>query len=149
MDTIRYRDIRSVEASESLDNRSVGTPWWIASMPCTMVSSGICASSRGRGDPGLHWLSRFTSAPRMEGRQWLRWLRGVCIGIFVTGGMLLAAYGWNSRSGHLRDRAMLAAVAHELDLNQICIELLSLAHQEYEVTGNPDAMTALLLLYKL
>jgi hypothetical protein len=77
--------------------------------------------------------------------KWLRWLRGTSIGIFVTGGMLLAAYGWNLRSGHLRDRAMLTAVAHELDLNQICIELLSLAHQEYEVTGNPEAMTALLL----
>jgi hypothetical protein len=81
--------------------------------------------------------------PKCRGRKWLKVARGVAIGVVIAGGTFVSTYGWNERSGHLRDRALLTAVAAELDLNQIYIELLSLAHQRYEVTGNLDAMTAL------
>jgi len=81
--------------------------------------------------------------PKCRGHSWWKWIRAVCVCTIITSGAFVSTYGWNVRSGHLRDRAMLTAVAAELDLNQMRIELLSLAHQTYEVTGNPDAMTAL------
>jgi hypothetical protein len=83
--------------------------------------------------------------PRYGGHRWCKWARAVSVGSAIAIGAFISTYGWNVRSSHLRDRAVLTAVAYELDLNQMYIELLSLAHQEYEVTGNLDAMTALCL----
>lgn len=64
---------------------------------------------------------------------------------FLATGGLLTTYGWNLRDNYFNDRARLVAMAAELKLNRMRIDILSLRYGEYKTTDNPEKMTALLL----
>jgi len=75
----------------------------------------------------------------------LKLLKAGLASILLATGGLLTTHGWNLRDNYFNDRARLVAMAAELHLNQIRIELLSISYHEYETTSNQDEMTALLL----
>jgi hypothetical protein len=75
--------------------------------------------------------------------KFLKWKKGVVVPIILAIGGLLTTQGWNLRTNYFNDRARFVAMAAELKLNGICIELLSLAYGEYVTTGNREKMTAL------
>jgi len=70
--------------------------------------------------------------PEWKKRKWLRWLRAVCIGIFVAIGALTTTYGWNERDNYLRDRALLVAVATEWQRNDELIREILLLRDIYD-----------------
>ncbi len=82
------------------------------------------------------------TAERKEGKS-LKWQKGVIVPILFAVGGLLTTHGWNLRNNYFSDRARFVAMAAELKLNGIRIELLSLAYEEYKTIGNPEKMTAL------
>lgn len=82
------------------------------------------------------------TADRKEG-ELLKWLKGVFLPVILASGALLTTHGWNLRDNYFSDRARFVAMAVELKLNRIRIELLSLTYGEYETIGNPEKMTSL------
>jgi hypothetical protein len=81
---------------------------------------------------------------RKEGKLW-KWLKGIFVPIIFAVGALLTTHGWNLRDNYFSDRARFVAMAAELNLNQIRVDLLSLSYDEYKTTNNPEKMTALSL----
>lgn len=81
---------------------------------------------------------------RKEGILW-KCLRVILGSIILAAGGLLITHGWNLRDNYLNDRARLIAMAAELKLNRMRIDLLSLSYDEYKSTNNPEEMTALSL----
>ena len=79
-----------------------------------------------------------------KGKLW-KWLKAILVPIILAAGGLLTTHGWNLRDNYLDDRARLIAMAAELKLNRMRIDLLSLSHDEYKSTNNPEEMTALSL----
>ncbi len=79
-----------------------------------------------------------------KGKLW-KWLKGIFVPIIFAVGALLTTHGWNLRDNYFSDRARLVAMAAELNLNCMCVDLLSLSYDEYKTTNNQDEMTALSL----
>jgi hypothetical protein len=74
-----------------------------------------------------------------------KWLKGIFVPIILAAGGLLTTHGWNLRDNYFNDRARLVAMAAELNLNRMCVDLLSLSYDEYKTTNNQEEMTALSL----
>lgn len=90
------------------------------------------------GSASLVWIKEWK-----EGK--LKLLKAILIPILLAAGGLLTTHGWNLRDNYFNDRARLVAMAAELHLNQIRIEILSISYSAYETTGNQEEMTALSL----
>lgn len=81
---------------------------------------------------------------RKEGALW-KWLKAILVPLILAAGGLFTTHGWNLRDNYLNERARLIAMAAELKLNRIRINLLSLSYNEYKSANNPEEMTALAL----
>ena len=81
---------------------------------------------------------------RKEGKLW-KCLKVILVPIILAAGGLLTTHGWNLRNNYLNDRARFVAMAAELNLNRIRVDLLSLSYDEYKTTNNQEKMTALSL----
>jgi len=73
-----------------------------------------------------------------------KWTRAFFVPFILAIGGLLTTHGWNLRDNYLNDRARFVAMAAELNLNRIRLDLLNVTYDEYKVQGDPEIMTALL-----
>jgi uncharacterized membrane protein len=62
--------------------------------------------------------------PKWRGYKALKWVRAVCVGVVIATGTLVSTYGWNERSSHLRDRALLIAATTEWRMNGHTLDLI-------------------------
>ncbi len=102
---------------------------------------------RAIGFGTLAFLSGSAVLVRTEERksELCKWLKGIFVPIILAVGALLTTHGWNLRDNYFNDRARLVAMAAELNLNRMCVDLLSLSYDEYKISNNQEEMTALSL----